>query len=164
MFPISIVEVATHEVAFLLKILLLKLINFDMKQYSIFISHSWAYGDAYEKLVKLLNADPRFNYKDYSIPKDDPIHDAPNARLLEEAIKKQMTFCDVIIIMAGVYSTYSKWINKEIDLAQGFSNPKPILAIEPWDSEKTSQVVKDNADRIVKWNTDSIVSAIRELS
>lgn len=136
-----------------------------MKQYSIFISHSWAYRDAYEKLVKMLNDDSRFNYKNYSVPKDDPIHNAPNEELLEAAIKKQMTFCDVIVILAGVYSSYSKWIDKEIKLAKkGFIYPKPILAIEPWDSEKTSKLVKDNADRIVKWNTNSIVTGIRELS
>ena len=135
-----------------------------MKQYSIFISHSWAYGDAYDKLVKMLDNDPRFNYKNYSVPKDDPIHNAPNINLLMEAIKKQMIFCDVVIILAGVYSTYSKWINKEIEIAQRFTISKPILAIEPWDSERTSKIVKDNANKIVKWNTSSIVDAIRELS
>ena len=136
-----------------------------MKQYSIFISHSWAYGGAYEKLIKMLDADPRFNYKNYSVPKDDPIHNAPNENLLFEAIKKQITFCDVVIILAGVYSTYSKWINKEIEIARdGFLSSKPILAIEPWDSNRTSKIVKDNADKIVKWNTSSIVDGIRELS
>lgn len=135
-----------------------------MRQYSIFISHSWAYVDAYDKLVKMFDNDPRFNYKNYSVPKDDPVHNAPTTKLLADAIKKQMTFCDVVIILAGVYSTYSKWINEEISIAQGFLTPKPILAIEPWDSERTSKVVKDNADKIVKWNTSSIVAGVRELS
>ncbi len=146
-------------------ILSLLLINFNiMRHYNIFISHSWAYGDAYEKLIKMLDADPRFNYKNYSIPKDDPIHNAPNAIALSKAIQDQMRFCDVIIILAGVYSTYSTWINKEIEIAQSFTNSKPILAIEPWASEKTSSVVKNNADKIVKWNTVSIVGGIRELA
>lgn len=136
----------------------------DMKQYKIFISHSWSYSKNYEKLIKMLKADPRFSFQDYSVPKDDPIHNAPNAAALSQAIQNQMRFCDVIIILAGVYSTYSKWINKEIALAKGFTNPKPILAIEPWASEKTSLVVKNNASKIVKWNTSSIVSGIRELS
>jgi len=135
-----------------------------MRHYNIFISHSWAYGDAYDKLIKMLNADPRFNFRDYSVPKDDPIHNAPNSAALSTAIQNQMRFCDVIIILAGVYSTYSNWINKEITLAKGFTNPKPILAIEPWASEKTSQIVKKHADKIVKWSTSSIVSGIRELS
>ena len=38
---------------------------------------------------------------------------------------------------------------------------KTIIAIEPWGSEKTSAVVKKAANKIVKWNTDSIVDAIR---
>ncbi len=136
-----------------------------MKQYSVFISHSWQYSDAYEKLIKMLDNDPRFNYKDYSVPKNDPIHNAPDAKLLEDAIKRQMAFCDVIIVMAGVYASYSKWIDKEISLAKkSFSSPKPILAIEPWASEKTSTIVKSNADKIVGWNASSIINGIRELA
>jgi len=38
---------------------------------------------------------------------------------------------------------------------------KKIIAIESWGTEKTSTVVKSAANVIVKWNTDSIVSAIR---
>jgi hypothetical protein len=135
-----------------------------MKQYNIFISHSWAYSESYEQLIKMLNDDPYFNFRDYSVPKNDPIHNAPNANALSQAILNQMRFCDVIIILAGVYSTYSKWINEEISLAKEFTNPKPILAIEPWASERTSAVVKSNADKIVKWNTCSIISGIRELA
>lgn len=135
------------------------------RPYHIFISHSWTYGDAYDKLVKMLDSAPRFSYKNYSVPKDDPIHNAPNEQALIEAIRKQLTFCDAILILAGVYSTYSKWINKEIALAQkGFSRSKPIIAIQPWGSERTSSVVKDSADKIVGWSTGSIVDAIRELA
>ena len=41
---------------------------------------------------------------------------------------------------------------------------KPIIAIEPYGSEKTSLIVKENANIIVKWNSNSIISAIKELS
>ena len=40
---------------------------------------------------------------------------------------------------------------------------KKIIAIEPWGSEKTSAVVKDAADVVVKWSSDSVVKAIRGL-
>ncbi|EGR2839826.1 TIR domain-containing protein [Vibrio cholerae] len=132
------------------------------KTYNLFISHSWAYGDAYEQLVKMLDGANNFSYRNYSVPKNDPIHNAPNQNALREAIKTQMSSCHAIIVLAGVYSTYSKWINEEITLANsGFKNPKPIIAIQPWGAEKTSTVVKENADIIVKWNTNSIVDAIR---
>lgn len=133
--------------------------------YNLFISHSWNYSDAYEKLIQLLNNADRFEYRNYSVPKNDPIHNAPNQYLLKEAIKRQMNSANCVIILAGVYSSYSKWINVEIDLAKkAFVTPKKIIAIEPWGAEKTSAVVKAAADEIVKWNTQSIVDAIRRQS
>lgn len=135
------------------------------KTYNLFISHSWSYSDAYEKLIALLDNDSNFSYKNYSVPKDDPINNATTDKALKDAIKNQMQYASVVLILAGVYSTYSKWIDKEIDLAQnGFSTPKKIIAIEPWGSEKTSTKVKNAADKIVKWQTSSIVNAIKELA
>ena len=81
--------------------------------YNLFISHSWAYGDAYDRLVDLLNAKSYFSYKNYSVPKDDPIHDAPNTAGLERAIREQIEHAGCVLIMAGKYSTYSKWINHQ---------------------------------------------------
>lgn len=130
--------------------------------YNLFISHSWTYSDAYENLTELLDNANYFTYKNYSVPKNDPIHNANNDRQLYDAIEEQIRHASVVLILAGVYSSYSKWIDKEIEIAQNLN--KPILAIEPWGSEKTSSTVKNSADRIVKWNTDSIVNAIREIS
>ena len=127
--------------------------------YNLFISHSWTYSDEYEKLVRMLDAKPYFDYKNYSVPKNDPIHNAPYVYQLKEAIKRQMQPASCVLIMAGVYSTYSKWINIEIELAKSMN--KKIIAIEPWGSYRTSQTVKNAADVVVSWNTDSIVNAIR---
>lgn len=133
-----------------------------MNIYNLFVSHSWTYSDAYNKLVNLLDERPYFDYKNYSVPGDDPIHTNGSDRELYEAIERKVILCNVEIILAGVYSSYSKWINKEIKIAENLQ--KPIIAVEPWGSERTSRVVKDHADRIVKWNTESIVSAIRDLA
>ncbi len=126
---------------------------------NIFISHSWSYSDAYYRLCKLLEERPYFEYKNYSVPKDDPIHHAGSEEELESAIETQMSKTSVVLILAGVYAQYSKWIQKEIKLARKLG--KRIIAIEPWGAERTSQLVKDNADQIVKWQADSIVRAIR---
>ena len=127
--------------------------------YNIFISHSWTYSDAYEKLVNLLGAAPCFAYKNYSVPKNDPIHNAIYDYQLKAAIRNQMQHASCILILAGVYSTYSKWINIEIQLAQEMG--KKIIAIEPWGNDRTSITVKNSANVIVKWHTSSIVKAIR---
>ena len=135
------------------------------KTYNLFISHSWAYADAYEKLIKLLQEKPYFTFNNYSVPKDDPIHRAPNSAALYNAIKKQMAPCSVVLILAGVYATYSTWIKKEITIATDeFSTRKPIVGIRPWASEAVSTVVQENASELVGWNTDSIVTAIRDLA
>lgn len=134
-----------------------------LKRYNLFISHSWAYEDAYEKLVSFFNEHPNFHWANYSVPKNDPIHNAPNDKALFEAIRNQMPFVNCVVMMAGVYSTYSKWINHEITIAKTVLN-KPLIAVEPWASERTSRIVKDNADAIVKWQSASIVNAIRTYS
>ena len=136
-----------------------------MKTYNIFISHSWSYSDAYGKLIALLKKRPYFSFKDYSVPRDDPIHNAPNSRELYEAIKRQMAPCHVVLILSGVYATYSTWIKKEIRIAKTeFQYPKPIIAIKPRAQTNISRIVAENADEIVGWNTDSIVDAIRRHS
>ena len=136
-----------------------------MRTHNLFISHSWSYSDSHDKLVGLLDARPYFAYRNYSVPKDDPIHNARSATALRAAIQRQMGPSGVVLILAGVYATHSKWINVEIALAQsGFAVPKPIVAIEPWASEKTSSRVKQAAVRIVRWNKDSVIKAIRELA
>lgn len=128
--------------------------------YNLFISHSWAYSDAYDQLIRLLNSDSTFIYKNYSIPKNDPIHNARYDYQLKAAIRNQMQHASCVLVLAGVYSTYSKWINIEIELAKEMN--KKIIAIEPWGAEKTSIVVKRCANKIVKWQSSSIIKAIRE--
>ena len=133
-----------------------------MKTYNLFISHSWSYPDAYDGLKNLLDVRGYFSYLDYSIPRYDPVHTSGTDRELYEAISNRMRLCHAVLIMAGVYSSYSKWINKEIQVAKnGFSTPKPIIAVKPWAQTNVSSVVTINANAIVGWNTESIVGAIR---
>ena len=136
-----------------------------MKTYNLFISHSWNYTDQYDRLTKLLRARRYFAFKNYSVSRNHPIHRARTDAQLRRAIRNHMTPCHVVIILAGVYATYSKWINIEIELAEmNFSDPKPIIAIAPWGNRRISEPVRAAADRIVRWNTESIVTAIRELA
>ena len=131
----------------------------ELKNYRLFISHSWSYGDAYDKLVVMFKECPCFKWTDYSVPRNDPIHNAPTTTALRNAIYRQMAPVNCVIVMGGVYSTYSKWINIEIEMAQRMG--KPIVMVAPWGAERTSEVVKSAADVIVGWRSSSIVEAIR---
>ena len=136
-----------------------------MRTYNLFISHSWAYSNSYGNLINLMRERPYFRFKDYSVPRNDPIHTNGTDKQLYQAILRQLQPCSVILIMAGVYASYSKWIKKEIKIAkEEFFPGKPIVAIRPRGNERISTFVQNNADQIVGWNTKSVVSAIRALA
>ncbi|EPR3147606.1 TIR domain-containing protein [Campylobacter jejuni] len=137
-----------------------------MKTYNLFISHSWRYEDAYKRLVELLNSCPDFSYKNYSVSSKVPIvtKNGTNKELYGE-LKNKIRNVSVVVVLAGVYASYSDWINNEIKIAKKeFAFPKPILAVKPWASCKISQLAENNADLTVNWNTKSIVEAIKKLS
>ena len=58
-----------------------------MRTYHLFISHSWNYSDRYDGLLQLLRARKYFEFADYSVPRDDPIHHAGTDAKLREAIR-----------------------------------------------------------------------------
>lgn len=131
-----------------------------MQTYHLFISHSWNYSDAHDRLVKLLTAHPTFTFKNFSVPPHNPIIGAQTDKQLELAIENKIRPCSAVLIMAGMYSAYSKWINKEIEIAKRMG--KVIIAIKPFGAERISTVVRDAAHAECAWNTNSIVSAIRQ--
>jgi len=136
-----------------------------LKTYNLFISHSWSYNAEYSRLKGLLEQTARFKFKNYSVPIDDPIHTNGTDIELRQAIQRQMAPTSVVVIIAGVYATHSRWINTEIDLAEsGFRSPKPIVAVRPWGSQRISARVKASADQVVGWNSKSIVRAIRAVA
>ncbi len=95
------------------------------------------------------------------MPQDDPIHDAQSTKELKDAIYNQIARSHVIVIPTGMYTSYSKWIEKEIDGAKQYE--KPILAVDPWGQERTADIVTSNADESVGWNAKSIVCGILKL-
>ena len=136
-------------------------------QIHVFISHSWAYSGHYDTLEDWI-FNKRWSvgqaslvFLDYSVPKNNPIHNAPSDRALREAIFNQIARCHVIVIPMGMYATYSKWIQKEIDGANHYT--KPILGVNPWGQERHSSVGANAAQESVGWNSKSVVGAIWRL-
>ena len=130
------------------------------KLYRIFISHSWKYEDAYKSIITFLDKQKSFTYYDHSVPKNDPIHTNGSDKQLKKAIDAKIKGTSCILIITGVYANYSKWILKEIELAKKYN--KTIIAVDPWGAKKTSLIVKNNSDVIVKWNGESIIKAIKK--
>jgi hypothetical protein len=136
-------------------------------QIHVFISHSWSYSGHYETLKNWIFehnwsiGQASLDFRNYSIPKNNPILNADNDRELKEAIYRSIAPAHVIVIPTGMYANYSKWIRKEIDGANIYS--KPILAVDPWGQERKSSVVRNEARFTVGWNKEPLINAIWRL-
>lgn len=137
------------------------------RQIHVFISHAWSYSGHYDTLASWIFGEPwsvgqaSLDFRDYSIPRNDPIHNVTSTAQLQAAIFNQIAKSHVVVIPSGMYANYSKWIQKEIDGAKGYG--KPIVAVSPWGQEKKSGVVLSNADIGVGWNKQPVINAIWQL-
>jgi len=133
----------------------------------VFISHSWAYSGHYEKLSDWIFSTPwqsndtPVQFINSSVPKNNPIHNAPNSDSLRFAIYNRIAQSNVVVIPTGMYSSHSEWIKKEIDGAILYK--KPIVGVNPWGQERKSSIVVEAAHITVGWNADRVVNAIWEL-
>lgn len=130
------------------------------RMYSIFISHSWDYVSDLMSLRRLLLTRGYFNVQFLETPPHDPINSS-NSSYVKSVIRDNISRSDVVIGMAGVYASYSDWMRWELDTAKSLG--KPILGVVPWGQVNVSRVVQERADLIVRWNTESIVEAVRRL-
>lgn len=139
----------------------------SIRQIHVFISHAWNYSGHYLTLSEwIFNENWRvgqasLDFRNYSVPKDSPIHGAPNDKMLKEAILRQIAMSHVIVIPTGMYTSYSKWIKKEIEGSASYE--KPILAVNPRGSQRTSGVVINASSKLVGWNKNSVVRGVWEL-
>ncbi|TXL12629.1 nuclease [Methylococcaceae bacterium HT3] len=137
------------------------------KQIHVFISHSWAYSDHYDRLSEWIfkenwrRGQASLDFRDFSVPENDPIHNANNDLQLKNAIYDKISRSHVVIIPTGMYTHRSKWIKKEIEGAKEFR--KPILAVNPHGQERKAGVVLDKADELVGWNKQPLIDAIWKL-
>ena len=137
------------------------------RQIHIFISHSWAYSGHYDKLAEWISnknwsiGQASLRFLDYSVPKNDPIHNAPSDTALKRAIYEQIRQTHVVVIPTGMYTNYSKWIGKEIEGAKYYG--KLILGVNPWGQKRTAGIVYAAATEVVGWSSESVVKGIWRL-
>lgn len=135
----------------------------ELKTYDLFISHAWRYNDDYHRLEQMLREATLFKWRNYSVPKHDPLIDPDSnvgKKKLEELLTKQIKPVNSVLILGGLYAAHSEWIQDEIKIAMSFN--KPIIGIYPWGHQNMPVAIQDAAVELVSWNTGSIVSAIRK--
>ena len=137
------------------------------RQIHVFISHSWSYSGHYDTLSDWIFGQnwsfgqASLDFRDFSVPKNHPIHNTSNDTQLKNAIYNKISCSHVIVIPTGMYATYSRWIEKELDGAVHYS--KPILAVNPWGQVRNSSVVQQKATKSVGWNKKPVVNEIWNL-
>lgn len=133
-----------------------------LKTYDLFISHAWKYGDDYTRLVNLLSQANLFTYRNYSAPQDKPLFppgpSIPKKTVIEK-ITNKIKPVNAVIVLTGMYAAYRDWIQVEIEVAQSYG--KPIIGVVPWGQVCVPLDVQSAFVETVRWNTDSIVGAIR---
>ena len=129
------------------------------KDYKIFVSHSWAHSDDLTALQTLLNGRGYFNFEFTEASKDVPIN-SENATYVKSRLKNKIINSDIVLALAGVYASHSDWMIWELDTA--VSNNIPIVGVIPRGQERISQEVYNRSKEDVRWNTESIVEAIRK--
>ncbi len=132
-----------------------------LHNYRLFISHAWSYSDNYNRIVEFLNASTHFEWTNYSVPETKAFETNTNFSLSEK-IKMQIRPVQCVIILAGMYVAHSEWIQFEIDVAKALN--KPILGILPWGQERIPVAVANASNKMVGWNTATIIEGIREIT
>jgi len=128
------------------------------KNYKIFISHSWSYSSDLTDLQNLLNSRGYFNVEFTEASKDVPIN-STNATYIKAKLRTKISTSDVVLALAGIYASHSDWMPWELDTAKSLGIP--IIGVIPRGQERISQEVYSRSVVDVKWNTESIVEAIR---
>lgn len=132
-----------------------------LHNYRLFISHAWRYSDGYERMVRFINEANHFIWTNYSVPESKAFSGLTSLQLGEQ-LKAQLRPAQCVVILAGMYVAHSGWIQYEIDSAKALG--KPILGVVPWGAERTPAAVVNSADKMVNWNSASIVAGIREIT
>ncbi len=130
-----------------------------LKTYVGFISHAWRYHDDYIRLEQMLRGAPNFLFRNSSVPRTDPFLGIQSTPQLTNALDEQIRVANIVLILGGMYAAHSGWIEMEINIAKSYR--KPIIGVVPWGQERVPLTVQLAASETVRWNTDSIVSAIR---
>ncbi len=127
----------------------------------LFISHSWSYSERYRSMVSLLNNRKYFTWTNYSVPEDKAFNQMTKAQL-QEQLRNQIRPVNCAIIIGGMWTAYSDWIQFEMEFAQSIG--KPILGVRPRGAKVMPVAVDTRSTKVVNWNAHSIVAGIREIA
>jgi MTH538 TIR-like domain (DUF1863) len=112
-------------------------------------------------MVSLLTNRPYFEWTNYSVP-ESRAFTMMSSEAMKEQLRSQIRPVQCVIIIGGMWTNHSDWIQFEMDFARSIG--KPILGVRPRSAKVMPAAVTEVANKVVYWNSDSIVAGIREIS
>jgi hypothetical protein len=122
----------------------------------LFVTHAWVENDDYTRVFEYLEASGQFYYHNTSQPQMKRPIDRESQR---EDLRRQITPCEVIIVLPAVYATAPDLVLFQMNFAK--SADKPIVALENFGStEVLPKAIKNLADEVSPWNERSLIDAL----
>ncbi|HEX4892004.1 MAG TPA: hypothetical protein VFV47_01855 [Hyphomicrobiaceae bacterium] len=129
--------------------------------YRVYMSHTWAAGDAGTRLLRALDDIPGFLYRVDTVEPGSVDSSVPEAER-RAAIRVAMTQSHVALFLAGSEATDARLLAEELALARdGFRRRVPVLAVVP---PGGTESVPFDADRMLACDAAAVACAIQDLS
>lgn len=125
----------------------------------LFCSNSWDHRHHRDGLHGLIDArwQKNIHWRDLAVPREHPLH-ISGGEALKRALTARIFRSEVLLAFAGKYSSFSYWIEFEVETA--FDLGVPIVAVKPWGQKQLSSVVMDHCTLEVGWNGKSVRESI----
>ena len=127
-----------------------------LRTFRVFISHCWEYNADYYRLVRWLNGEPLFKWKNLSVPEESAMRED---KTFEKRLRKRLAETDILLVIVGMEIAHRYWMQWEIKWAR--IRGIPIVGVMPKGAQRIPQVVENARCPIVGWRRGSVVTAIR---
>ena len=124
----------------------------------IFISHSWTNLDELRNMENLLKHKGCSSVVFEELVFEDRF-DSVNADKIKQLLEDKIRKSNVFVGIAGESIANQEWLQWELETA--VAHNVPIVGVLPRGQNVVSEVFNENASQVVKWYTESIVSAIK---
>lgn len=129
----------------------------------LFISHPWdaANRKRTQALMSLLEkSGDDFQYQN-SAPIASNAIDSSDEYYLRRKLRERIRASDILIFVAAMYVSKSRWIKFEIQTALTYG--KPVLAVKPMNAKRSPRIISELGVTQCAWRADSIIKKIRQL-
>lgn len=128
-----------------------------LRTYRVFISHCWEYSADYHRLVEWLDSEPRFRWRNLSVPEEGAL---PEDKRFESRLRKRLGDSDLLLVIVGMEIAHRYWMKWEIKWAR--IRGIPIVGVMLHGAQRVPRVLTESRCPTVGWRRDSVIGAIRQ--